>query len=70
LSGRTIPAALPQAARAVLAPLACDLIDDEDVSDAWRTTLADHRNDATTRQEIHELVRHHQRAGDARRRAA
>ena len=41
LSGREIPARLPQAARAVLARLSCDLVDDEDVKPEWLETLAD-----------------------------
>jgi len=56
LSGRAIPAELPQNARAVLEPLACDLIDEEDVQAAWRSTLADPANRGPVRREIHELV--------------
>lgn len=41
LSGRPIPDDLPPAARAVLAPLSCDLVDDDEVDPAWLTTLAD-----------------------------
>ncbi len=41
LAGHPIPATLPPHARAVLQPLACDLIDDEDVRPEWLTTLAD-----------------------------
>ena len=56
LCGRPIPDVLPAEARAVLAPLACDLIDDEDVRDEWRATLADVPRPGTVRKEIHELV--------------
>ena len=56
LSGRTIPDALPGPARAVLEPLHCDLIDDEDIREAWRETLADAPNRGPVRKEIHELV--------------
>ena len=41
LSGREIPERLPDAARAVLARLSCDLVDDEDVRPEWLETLAD-----------------------------
>ena len=56
LSGRDFPDVLPGRARAVLAPLACDLIDDEDVREDWRSTLADAPNPGPVRREIHELV--------------
>ena len=52
LSGRAIPAALPQAARAVLARLSCDLVDDEDVRPEWLTTLADEPRAAPVRDAI------------------
>ena len=41
LSGREIPGTLPEAARAVLARLSCDLVDDEDLRPEWLDTLAD-----------------------------
>ncbi len=47
LSGREIPASLPGEARAVLARLACDLVDDEDVRPEWLATLADEPAAAT-----------------------
>lgn len=60
LSGRAIPASLPEAARAMLAPLKCDLVDDEDFQDEWLTTLADAPLPGPVRAEIDELVeRHH-----------
>jgi len=45
LSGRTVPVGLPAQARAVLAPLHCDLIDDEDIAQSWLTTLRDALNE-------------------------
>jgi acetoin utilization protein AcuC len=41
LSGRKIPEPLPAEARAVLAGLRSDLVDEEDVRPEWSTTLAD-----------------------------
>lgn len=41
LSGRDIPAELPEAARAVLSRLSCDLVDDADIRPEWLATLAD-----------------------------
>jgi acetoin utilization protein AcuC len=52
LSGRAIPAKLAAPARTVLAGLACDLIDEEDVRPVWLATLGDERNDAPVRAEV------------------
>ena len=56
LSGRELRGELPAAALQVLRPLQCDLIDDEDVREDWRTALADAPNPGTVRKEIHGLV--------------
>ncbi len=55
LSGRKIPTVLPEEARAILARLQSDLIDDEDIREAWLTTLADEPDDAPARDEIRRL---------------
>lgn len=55
LSGQRIPATLPEAARAVLAKLSCDLVDDEDVRPGWLSTLADAGFDAAVRPAVLEL---------------
>ena len=55
LSHREIPGVLPDAARVILDALECDLIDDEDVLPAWRTTLADPRNEGAVRDEVRRL---------------
>ena len=55
LSGRMIPAVLPPSARAVLARLSCDLIDDEDIRPEWLDTLADTPHSTTVRTEIEAL---------------
>ena len=52
LSGRAIPATLPSAARAVLARLSCDLVDDEDVRPEWLSTLADVQERRPVRGEV------------------
>ncbi len=41
LSGRPIPAVLPQSAERILSALQCDLIEDDEVRPLWLTTLAD-----------------------------
>lgn len=55
LSGRMIPSALPEHARAILAGLRCDLIDDGDIRREWLTTLADTPTGGTVRPEIDAL---------------
>jgi len=55
LSGRDIPKALPEAARAVLAHLDCDLVDDEDMRPEWLTTLADAPKTAAVRPAVFAL---------------
>jgi acetoin utilization protein AcuC len=52
ISGRAIPQALPEAARAVLTRLSCDLVDDEEVRREWLATLADEPRVAPVRREI------------------
>lgn len=55
LSGRKPPDVLPPAARGVFQGLECDLIDAEDVSPLWMSTLADPPNEAPVRREIEAL---------------
>jgi acetoin utilization protein AcuC len=52
MSGRSIPGELPAEARAILARLSCDLIDDEDMRPEWISTLADAPNAAPVRPEV------------------
>ena len=56
LSGRPIPDTLPEAARRVLAGLACDLIDEDRIDPAWLTTLADAPRVGAVRTEVRDLV--------------
>ena len=66
LSGRKIPASLSAEARAILAWLRSDLVDDEDVREAWLTTLADAPTEAQARDEVRVLRdRALARAGEA-----
>lgn len=57
LSGRSIPRHLPEAARGVLARLACDLVEDDDVRPEWLSALADARMSAPVRPAIHAMHR-------------
>jgi len=52
LSGRAIPDRIPAEARAVLAALSCDLVDEEDMKPEWMDTIADLRAPAAVRHEI------------------
>ncbi len=59
LSGQPIPSSLPEPARAVLAALSCDLVDDEDRDPAWLSTIADpplQHGDVTVRQQVRDIV--------------
>jgi acetoin utilization protein AcuC len=55
LSGRAIPAGLPHEAKGLLSGLECDLIDDDEVPEAWTTTLADEPNPGAVRPEVERL---------------
>ena len=52
LSGRALPATLLPPARALLAALACDLVDDDEVKPEWLTTLVDARNEGPVRPDV------------------
>jgi acetoin utilization protein AcuC len=56
ISGRVFPDRLPAEATAYLRSMECDLIDEDDVEDAWLTTLADAGNHGPIRDEIRSLV--------------
>ena len=56
LSGRRIPAALPRAARDILAGLSCELVDEEAVDPAWCTTLLDAPRNGAVRDSVLELT--------------
>jgi hypothetical protein len=55
LNGRAIPTGLPPAAEDFLRSLACDLIDDDEVPEAWITTLADEPHIGAVRPEVERL---------------
>jgi acetoin utilization protein AcuC len=56
LSCREIPMELPEPAQLVLRGLACDLVDDEDVTAAWLTTLADAPRRGPVREAVKSLA--------------
>jgi len=55
LAGHAIPATLPENARAILARLACDLVDEEDMKPEWLTTVADAPDAAPVRPAVRKL---------------
>jgi acetoin utilization protein AcuC len=57
LSGRDIPTTLPAGPCAILAGLACDLVEEEDVAAHWLTTLSDAPRDGPVRVPVRDLVR-------------
>jgi len=56
LTGQAIPVTLPDAARAVLRGLDCDLVVEEDRPPEWYETIADPRNDGPVRPEVEGLI--------------
>ena len=58
LSGRQVPAQLPAGALAVLRSLQCDLVDDDDVEDAWLTGLSDAPRPGPVRDDVKSLASH------------
>jgi acetoin utilization protein AcuC len=56
LAGKEFPARLPPGALDLLANLECDLVDEEDVLDSWKTTLVDDFVATTVRPQIHDLA--------------
>lgn len=56
LSGRELPATLPEAAQTLLAGLTCDLVDEDDIRPEWICTLADAPSHGRIRPEIRSLA--------------
>jgi acetoin utilization protein AcuC len=56
ISGQAFPDRLPDAAIAYLSAMECDLIDEDEVQEAWLTTLADTRNRGPVRDTIRSLL--------------
>jgi acetoin utilization protein AcuC len=56
ISGQAFPDRLPAVATAYLQNMECDLIDEEDVEDAWLTTITDTPYHGPIRDEIRSLV--------------
>lgn len=57
ISGQSMPERLPAEATAYLREMECDLIDEDDIEDAWLTTMADTAYPGPIRDEIKSLVR-------------
>lgn len=57
LTHQTFPERLPQAASDMLAGMECDLIDEDEIEEAWLTTIADERTTGPVRDEILSLAR-------------
>jgi acetoin utilization protein AcuC len=58
ISGQPFPEQLPAEASEYLRAMECDLIDEDEVDEAWLTTLADTPYPGPVRDEIKSLVRH------------
>ena len=56
ISGQSFPERLPEEATAYLRDMECDLIDEDEVDEAWLTTLVDEPNRGSIRDEIRLLV--------------
>ncbi len=57
LSGKEFPERLPQEATEMLAGMECDLVDEDEIEEAWLTTLVDKTITAPVREEIRSLAR-------------
>lgn len=57
LVGHDVPDVLPGAAQQILRSLECDLVEDEDVDQAWFRTLADEPRPGTVREEVKSVAR-------------
>ena len=57
LSGLEIPEQLPGEAQRILRSLQCDLLEDEEVDEAWLRTLADAPRPGTVREEVKSVAR-------------
>jgi acetoin utilization protein AcuC len=57
LRGHEIPDELPAAAQEVLRSLECDLIEDEDVEEAWFRALSDAPRPGAVRDEVKSVAR-------------
>jgi acetoin utilization protein AcuC len=57
LRGRDIPDELPVQAQQILRSLECDLVEDDDVDQAWFRTLADAPRPGPVREEVKSVAR-------------
>ncbi|MGI9477586.1 MAG: acetoin utilization protein AcuC [Hyphomicrobiaceae bacterium] len=56
LQGKEMPDALPDDATGILSDLTCDLIDEDEICEAWLTELVDKRNPGDVRDAVRSLV--------------
>jgi len=56
ISGQSIPAALPDAARSLLGGMECELVDEDEINPEWLTVLADTPNHGPVRDKIKSLA--------------
>ncbi len=57
IAGHAVPDRLPNAALELLAGMECDLIDDEDIDEAWLTTIADSPDPGVVRPAVKSMLR-------------
>jgi acetoin utilization protein AcuC len=58
LSGRDIPAELPESAQRILRSLSCELLDEDTIEESWTRTLADTPRTGPVRAEVKDLAAH------------
>jgi len=56
LSGRDVPAELPESAQRILRSLSCELLDEDTIEESWTRTLADIPRTGPVRAEVKELA--------------
>jgi len=56
ISGQEIPQTLPEAAMRVLRDMECDLVDDDEIDEAWLTTIADSPYPGSVRDAVESLL--------------
>ena len=57
ISNKQIPEQLPVSVRDLLSQLECNLVDEDDIDEAWLQTLIDLPNEGAVRERIFEIAR-------------